>query len=90
MATQSDGIWESAIDPLWDAIGLAGAIVLGVILFFFPEPATSILGAIIIVAAALVWLGIDLRQEVRYTRGMAERGQETEREEHEEMGMEEE
>lgn len=70
MSTESRSIWESAVDPWWDALGLAGAIVLGVVLFFFPEPATSVLGAIIIVVAALVWLGIDLRQEVRYTRRM--------------------
>jgi len=72
MSTQSDGIWEGAVDPWWDALGVAGAILLGVILFFFPEPATSVLGAIIIVAAALVWLGVDLRQEVRFSRTRAQ------------------
>jgi hypothetical protein len=67
MATEDDGLWQRAVDPWWDALGVAGAIILGLVLFFFPEPATTVLGVIIIVAAALVWLGIDLRQEVRYS-----------------------
>jgi drug/metabolite transporter (DMT)-like permease len=61
------GFWQRAVDPWWDALGVAGTILLGVVLLFFPEPATSVLGVIIIIAAALVWLGIDLRQEMRYT-----------------------
>ncbi len=37
--------------------GLAALlIVIGVILFFFPEPTTSIIGIILIVIGALVWL----------------------------------
>lgn len=55
-------------DTWWDALGVSGAVILGLVLFFFPEPATTVLGVIIIVAAALVWLGIDLRLE----RGSAE------------------
>lgn len=77
MATEPERIWQRAVDPWWDSLGLAGAIVLGVVLFFFPEPATSVLGTIIIVAAALVWLGVDLRQEVKYTSRTKE-GHETE------------
>jgi len=67
MSTEREGIWQRAVDPWWDSLGLAGAVILGVVLFFFPEPATSVLGTIIIVAAALIWLGVDLRQEVKYT-----------------------
>jgi drug/metabolite transporter (DMT)-like permease len=66
MSTEQEDVWQRAVDPWWDALGVAGAILLGLILFFFPEPATSVLGVIIIIAAALVWLGIDLRQEMRY------------------------
>ena len=54
MATEPDGMWQRAVDPWWDLLGVAGAIILGVVLLFFPEPATTVLGVIIIVAAALI------------------------------------
>lgn len=80
MSQRSRGIWSRAQDPWWDAIGVGGAIILGLILLFFPEPATSVLGVIIIVAAVLVWLGVDIRQEmVHGARGGRERGGSEER-----------
>ncbi|QPV65190.1 hypothetical protein I7X12_19270 [Halosimplex litoreum] len=56
----------SQAEKWWEAIGVSGAIILGLVLFFFPEPATSVLGVIIIVAAAFVWLAVDIRQERRH------------------------
>ncbi|GAB7095695.1 hypothetical protein JCM30237_28490 [Halolamina litorea] len=56
----------------WDGIGIAGAIILGIVLFFFPEPATSVLGVIIIVAAALIWFGVDVWEERDLVRREAE------------------
>ena len=56
----------SQAEKWWEAIGVSGAIVVGLVLFFFPEPATSVLGVIIIVAAAFVWLAVDVRQEQRH------------------------
>lgn len=72
MATEDGGIWRTAVQPWWNIIGVGGAILLGLVLLFFPEPATSVLGVIIIVAAALIWLGVDLRQESRHTQEMTE------------------
>lgn len=41
----------------WDALGVGGVLIIGLALFFFPEPVTSLIGIIIIIAAALIWLG---------------------------------
>ncbi|WP_162993976.1 hypothetical protein [Halalkalicoccus subterraneus] len=41
---------------LWDRIGIGGVIILGLALFFFPEPTTSFIGVIIIITATLTWL----------------------------------
>lgn len=40
----------------WAAVGVGELIVIGALLFFFPEPTTSILGIILIGTAVLVWL----------------------------------
>ena len=45
---------------------------LGVGLLFFPEPATSVVAVVTIIAAALVRLGIDLRQEIRHAEEIEE------------------
>lgn len=44
--------WEA----YWSAIGVSGLLIIGVLLFFFPEPLTSFLGIILILVAALIWL----------------------------------
>lgn len=41
----------------WDALGVGGVIIIGLALFFFPEPVTSVIGILVIVVAALLWLG---------------------------------
>ena len=41
----------------WDALGVGGVIIIGLALFFFPEPVTSFIGIIIILVAVLIWLG---------------------------------
>lgn len=44
--------WET----YWSAIGVSGLLIIGVLLFFFPEPLTSFLGIVLILIAALIWL----------------------------------
>lgn len=39
-----------------DALGIGGIIILGLVLFFFPEPITSFMGIVIIILACLAWL----------------------------------
>ena len=41
----------------WDALGVGGIIIIGLALFFFPEPVTSVIGILIIAIAAILWLG---------------------------------
>ena len=41
----------------WDAVGVGGIIIIGLALFFFPEPITSVIGILIIAIAAILWLG---------------------------------
>lgn len=59
--------WEK----YWSAVGVGGLIVIGALLFFFPEPMTSLLGIILILTAALIWLAGWYRerntQTVEYT-----------------------
>lgn len=45
-----------AIQKWWDALGVGGMIIIGLVLFFFPEPVTSLIGVTIIMIAGLVWL----------------------------------
>lgn len=40
----------------WDALGVGGIIIIGLALFFFPEPVTSVIGITIIVIAGIIWL----------------------------------
>lgn len=40
----------------WGAIGVAELLVIGAVLFFFPEPATSFVGMVLILVAAIAWL----------------------------------
>ena len=40
----------------WDALGIGGVIIVGLVLFFFPEPVTSVVGISIIAVAAIIWL----------------------------------
>lgn len=48
-------------DDGWLGIGLAGTLLLtGVILFLFPEPATSMLGIGLIVAGLVVWVATEM------------------------------
>lgn len=44
--------WEK----YWSAIGVGGLLIVGVLFFFFPEPLTSMLGIILVLLAALIWL----------------------------------
>lgn len=47
-----------------DALGIGGIIILGLVLFFFPEPITSFMGIVIIILACLAWLaGIELETQ---------------------------
>ncbi|MFC6824899.1 hypothetical protein [Halopelagius fulvigenes] len=45
----------------WAAIGVGELIVIGALLFFFPEPTTSIIGIALIATAVVVWLAGWLR-----------------------------
>ncbi len=45
-----------AIQKWWDALGAGGVIIIGLVLFFFPEPVTSLIGITIIMIAGLTWL----------------------------------
>ncbi len=47
---------DEADDSLLDEGVLAAMLVAGVLLFVFPEPATSALGAALVVAASIGWL----------------------------------
>lgn len=40
----------------WDRLGIGWVIILGLVLFFFPEPTTSLIGTLLIIAATLTWL----------------------------------
>lgn len=40
----------------WGAIGVVELLVIGAVLFFFPEPATSFVGMVLILVAAITWL----------------------------------
>lgn len=40
----------------WAAIGVGELIIIGALLFFFPEPTTSLIGIALILTAAIVWL----------------------------------
>lgn len=40
----------------WGAVGVTELLVIGALLFFFPEPATSFAGMVLILVAAIVWL----------------------------------
>lgn len=40
----------------WGAVGVGGLLVIGILFFFFPEPITSLIGMILILVAALIWL----------------------------------
>jgi hypothetical protein len=40
----------------WDPLGVGGVIIVGLALFFLPEPVTSVVGIVIILIAAVVWL----------------------------------
>lgn len=46
-----------AIQKWWDALGVGGIIIIGLALFFFPEPVTSVIGITIILIAGIIWLG---------------------------------
>lgn len=46
-----------AIQKWWDALGVGGIILIGLVLFFFPEPVTTLIGVTIIMIAGLIWLG---------------------------------
>ena len=44
-------------DDSWWEEGLAGTLILvGVVLFFFPEPATSVLGIVLLGVGVLAWI----------------------------------
>lgn len=45
-----------AIQKWWDTLGVGGIIIIGLALFFFPEPVTSIIGITIIMITSLIWL----------------------------------
>lgn len=46
----------ASLQEWWDALGVGGIIIIGLALFFFPEPVTSFVGIGIIIIACLVWL----------------------------------
>lgn len=56
----------------WSGVGVSGLIVIGALLFFFPEPLTSFLGVVLILTAALIWLAGWYRDRSTTTTDYAE------------------
>jgi len=60
MASDSEGTSSGSIGSWLATLAFVAAIAMGIVLFFVPEPITSVLGAILIVVATLIRLGTDI------------------------------
>ncbi|MFB6141397.1 MAG: hypothetical protein ABEJ26_13300 [Halosimplex sp.] len=46
----------ASLQEYWEQVGVGGALLVGVLLFFVPEPVTSFVGVLVIMTACVVWL----------------------------------
>ncbi|WP_167837273.1 hypothetical protein [Halosimplex halophilum] len=46
----------ATLQEYWEQVGVGGLILVGVLLFFVPEPTTSFLGIVVLMIASVIWL----------------------------------